>query len=1282
MAAQDVFEKTRARVSLFMKTLKERVMVMDGGMGTEIQQLNPKREDYFGEEFAHILASLSEQSSTENSKYVDLERNNDILSITRPDWIQGIHTRYLEAGSDIVETNTFSGTSISQADYKLDDATVKRLNIESARLARRACDEVMAKELAAGLEPRQRYVAGSVGPTNKTASISSNVERPEYRSITFDELVEAYTTQIRDLLREGLVDLLMIETSFDTLNCKAAIFAARQVLADPEFPVVPIFLSGTITDRSGRTLSGQTAEAFAISVQHAQPVAIGLNCALGPDDLAPHVRTVSETVDCAVVVFPNAGLPNSLGQYDLSPEDMASHIGEWARAGLVNIVGGCCGSRPAHIKKIAEIVAGVKPRPFYSPFDDEKKHRELRLSGLEALDFGIGLNFVNIGERCNVAGSRLFARLIREKKYEQAIRIAVEQVRDGAQIIDINIDDGMLDATFELRNFLNLIASEPEIGRVPIMIDSSKFDAIEAALKCCQGRCVVNSISLKEGEESFLRQARIVKAHGAAIVVMAFDEQGQAVPKERKVEICSRSFRLLVDVVGFNPHDIIFDPNIFPIGTGIVDHNNYAMEFIDAIPLIKAACPGCKISGGVSNLSFSFRSLERVRASIHSVFLYHAIKAGMDMAIVNSGQVTIYDQIEPGLLKLCEDLVLNRTPNATENLLEYAQSLTASGSSSSSSSSSTANAWRSLPVNERITHAMIQGIADYIIDDVEESRLTMDRALQVIEGPLMDGMTVVGDLFGAGKLFLPQVIKSARVMNKAVAHLVPFIEAESALQNGGETASRQKTIVLATVKGDVHDIGKKIVGVVLRCNNYRVVDLGIMTPAEKIIAGARAENADIIGLSGLITPSLDEMVNVARQMTKAGVTVPLLIGGATTSRLHTAVKIAPHYKNNSVIHVLDASRSVGVAAALLDASRCEEFKEDVFEQYEEIREEYLSSLQDRPYVNMKVASAHRFFPSSPPPPAPLIPGVQFQKVPLSRLVPKIDWNPFFSTWDIRGKYPHRGYPKIFDDPDVGEQARSLHQDAVRMLNHIVENELLEARAVFGIFPANAQGEDIEVYSDETRSEVIGTFHGLRQQAQKNDDSEPYMSLTDFMAPRSSGVADYIGAFVVSAGFGVDELVAQYEKDFDDYSIIMVKALADRLAEALAELLHEDVRKEHWGYCPEETLEATDLLKIRYQGIRPAPGYPSQPDHTEKLTIWRLLSVADQSNILLTDSLMMAPASSVCGLYIANPAAKYFSLGKICKDQIVDYAARKGWPVETAEKWLKQSLNYEPEERDL
>ena len=1268
------------RIALLHRLIHERILLLDGGMGTEIQGFKPTPADYYGTEFADHPS--------------DLGGNNDLLSLTRPDWIREIHDRYLSAGSDIVETNTFSGTSIAQADYGL-ERLVPRLNADSARLARLACDHHTR------LDPsKPRFVAGSIGPTNRTCSISPEVERPEFRAVSFDQLVAAYTEQIVALVSTGLVDLLLVETCFDTLNCKAAIFAATAVFSDPAFPALPLMISGTIPDKSGRTLSGQTAESFVISVSHALPFAIGLNCALGPGDLRPHLQSVHAASDFPLVTYPNAGLPNELGLYDMSPDDMAAHIRDWAQQGLLNVVGGCCGSRPAHIRAFAEAIRGCAPRQFRSNPGQLPK-REMRLCGLEPLDWQHGsLNFVNIGERCNIAGSRLFARLIREKKYEQAVRIAAAQVADGAQVIDINMDDGMLDAAAEMRNFVNLIAAEPEIGKVPLMIDSSKFHAIEEGLKCAQGRCIVNSISLKEGEAQFLQQARVIRAHGAAVVVMAFDEEGQAVTKEHKLRVCLRSYTLLVEQAGFNPCDIIFDANILTVGTGMQEHNNYGVEFLEAIPLIKHSCPGAKISGGVSNLSFAFRGMEQIRSAMHSAFLYHAIRLGMDMGIVNAGQIDIYSEIDPDLLVLVEDVILNRRADATDRLLDYAERskndaiLNTSGSSSSTASPShgggaPANQWRSLPVVERLSYALVKGLADFVVEDTEEARLLFPRALQVIEGPLMSGMNVVGDLFGSGKLFLPQVIKSARVMKKAVAHLIPYMEAEKeADQKDGTTAeqleaSRQKTVVLATVKGDVHDIGKNIVAVVLRCNNYRVVDLGVMVPYEKILQAVVDEQADVLGLSGLITPSLDEMVNVGRQLTRRQMKLPLLIGGATTSRLHTAVKIAPNYKNGPAIHVLDASRSVCVVSSLLDPAQTTDFVADIAEQYDEIREDYLASLQDRTYVSLKHAQDHRFHPPTPPPPAPAELGIKtFLKYPLDKLAAKIDWNPFFAAWEIRGKYPHRGYPKVFNDPDVGEEARSLFNDAQAMLSMIIANEKLEARGVVGLFPANSIGDDIELYANEDREDVVGVLHGLRQQAEKDDPSDPYMCLSDFISQRSSGVADYIGMFAVSAGFGVEELVAAYEADHDDYRAIMVKALADRLAEAFAEVLHEEVRKEHWGYAAAERLEVADLLKLKYDGIRPAPGYPSQPDHTEKQTMWRLMQPVESVGIELTDSLMMFPGASVCGLYLANPSARYFSLGKICRDQINSYAERKGWIPSTAEKWLRQTLAYEPEEEEL
>ncbi|XP_045593319.1 methionine synthase isoform X1 [Procambarus clarkii] len=1247
-----------ARAREIHQALQDRILVIDGAMGTMIQRHKLSEIDYRGEEFKEHESNLM--------------GNNDLLSLTKPQIILGIHKAYLEAGADIIETNTFSGTRIAQADYHLEHICY-RLNLESARLARRAADEVTVET------GKQRYVAGAMGPTNRTLSISPSVERPDYRNITFDGLVAAYTEQAKGLL-DGGVDILLVETIFDTANAKAALFAI-QSLFETEYDPVPIFISGTIVDKSGRTLSGQTGEAFIISVSHAQPMCIGLNCALGAREMRPFIENVSQNTTSFVICYPNAGLPNTFGDYDETPDTTASLIKDFARDGLVNVVGGCCGTTPDHIRAIAEAVAMIKPRTPPSVLYEGAQV----LCGLEPMRLTDQTNFINIGERCNVAGSRKFCRLIKSGKYDEALAIAKTQVENGAQILDVNMDEGLLDSKAAMTRFLNLITTEPDICKIPLCIDSSNFDVIEAGLKVTQGKSIVNSISLKEGEDEFIFKAKLIKKHGCAVVVMAFDEVGQAVNAENKVKICQRSYKILTEIVGFNPNDIIFDPNILTIATGMEEHNNYGNYFIEATKIIKATCPGARVSGGVSNFSFSFRGKETIREAMHSVFLYHAIKAGMDMGIVNAGCLPVYDDIDPELLQLCESLLWNTDPEATDKLLAYAEK-----SSSQAKVGVVLDEWRNRDVEERLKHSLVKGIDKFVEEDTEEARSNTDkypRALNVIEGPLMSGMSIVGELFGAGKMFLPQVIKSARVMKKAVAYLIPFMEAERAAKMGElgeEMLDKDRyngTIVLATVKGDVHDIGKNIVGVVLGCNNYRVIDLGVMCPCDKILQCAIAEKADIIGLSGLITPSLDEMIFVAREMERLGLQVPLLIGGATTSRTHTAVKIAPKY-NNPVVHVLDASKSVVVCSSLLDESVYDDFVDDLSEDYDMIREEHYESLREKRFLSLGDARKRKFKIDWKTVPKPAIPKFLGTKVykdyDLTTLVPYIDWKPFFDVWQLRGKYPNRGYPKIFKDATVGDEAKRVFDDAQKLLSKIISEGSLKATGIVGFYAANSVEDDIEVYSDASRSQVVAKLFGLRQQAEK-ESQDQFCCISDFISPSDSGVEDYIGMFAVTAGFGVDELCTSFQNDLDDYSIILVKAIADRLAEAFAEELHERVRKDLWGFACDEYLETNDLHRLKYQGIRPAPGYPSQPDHQEKLTIWKIMKVEEQTGIGLTDTLAMTPAASVSGLYFANPKSHYFSTGKLQKDQIMDYAQRRGVDITQVEKWLGTYLSYDPSE---
>lgn len=1232
------------------ETLEKRIMIFDGGMGTMIQMLKLEEDDFHGTEFKTHPKSL--------------KGNNDLLSITKPDAILAIHKAYLEAGADFVETNTFSGTSVAQSDYGLSHLAY-RLNFESAKLARRAADEVTSES---GIK---RYVAGALGPTNRTLSISPSVERPDYRNITFDELAEAYAEQTRGLL-DGGSDILIVETIFDTANSKAAIYAIQQTFEEG-YPEVPVFISGTIVDKSGRTLSGQTAEAFIISVSHANPMCLGLNCALGATEMRPYIECIGSNTKAFVICYPNAGLPNTFGDYDETPEITGKMLKSFAEDGLVNIVGGCCGTTPAHIKAIADAVRTCSPRK--PPIHLYEEY--MLLSGLEPLRIGPFTNFANIGERCNVAGSRVFCKLIKDDKYEEALDVAKAQVENGAIILDINMDEGMLDGKMAMTKFVNLISSEPDVAKLPLCLDSSNFDNLEAGLKCCQGKCIVNSISLKEGEEDFINKAKKIKRFGAAVVVMAFDETGQAADVQRKVEICTRSYNILVNKVGFSPKDVIFDPNILTIATGMEEHNEYGMAFIEATKLIKSTLPGCRVSGGVSNFSFSFRGKERVREAMHSVFLYHAIKAGMDMGIVNAGNLPVYSNIEPKLLQLCEDLLWNKDPEGTEKLLVYAQEMGNAGKTAV-----VEDEWRERNVEERLEHALVRGIDKYVVEDTEEARSNMTlypRPLHIIEGPLMKGMSIVGDLFGSGKMFLPQVIKSARVMKKAVGYLIPFMEKEreeNSQLSGIEDLNSAfvGTIVIATVKGDVHDIGKNIVGVVLGCNNYRVIDLGVMTPCVKILETAKTEKADFIGLSGLITPSLDEMIHVAKEMERTKMTLPLLIGGATTSKTHTAVKIAPRY-NGPTIHVLDASKSVVVCGSLLDQRKKVDYLDEISEEYQEVREDHYDSLKDRVYLSIENARELKLkinWTLEPPAVAPSFLGRKIlDDYDINRLIPYIDWKPFFDVWQLRGKYPNRGYPNIFKDAAVGEEAKKLFNDAQMMLKNIVSDHSLNCKGVLGFWRAHSVTDDIELYEDTT---VIGTLHGLRQQAEKDSQSnEPYYCLSDFIAPKQSGLTDHIGIFAISC-FGVDELCKKFES-YDDYNKIMVKALADRLAEAFAEELHERVRTEFWGYSVDEQLTANDLHKIKYKGIRPAPGYPSQPDHLEKKTMWKLLE-PEKIGIELSESLVMMPAASVSGLYFAHPKSTYFATGKIAKDQVEDYARRKNEEFTTIETWLQPVLSYD------
>ncbi|MCB9081307.1 MAG: methionine synthase [Lewinellaceae bacterium] len=1217
--------------------LQRRILVIDGAMGTMIQRYRLTEADYRGVRFADF--------------HRDLKGNNDLLSLTQPQIIGEIHRAYLEAGADIIETNTFNANAISQADYDM-AALAYEINFESARIARMEADAYTART-----PDRPRFVAGALGPTNKTASLSPDVNNPGYRAVSFEDLRIIYREQAEGLL-DGGADILLVETIFDTLNAKAALFAIDELLQERGLQI-PIMVSGTITDASGRTLSGQTAEAFWISVCHIPLLSVGFNCALGAKEMRPHLEVLSEMADCFVSAYPNAGLPNEFGQYDQGAGEMREYIREFASSGLVNLIGGCCGTTPDHIRAMAEAVRGLPPRkvPQASPY--------AMLSGLEPLIIRPETNFVNIGERTNVTGSRQFARLIREGQYAEALVVAQQQVEGGAQIIDVNMDEGLLDSEEAMQTFLHLVMAEPEIARLPIMIDSSKFSVIEAGLRCVQGKCIVNSISMKEGEAEFIRQAHLVRRYGAAAVVMAFDEAGQADTTERKVEICQRAYRILTEQVGFRPQDIIFDPNIFAVATGIEEHNNYAVNFIEATRQIKALCPGAKISGGVSNISFSYRGNNTVREAMHAAFLYHAIQAGMDMGIVNAGMIEVYENIPAELLTRVEDVLFNRREDATERLTEIAEQLKGEGGRAIQRDLS----WRETPVKQRLEHALVKGITDFIEEDVEEARLQYPSPLAVIEGPLMDGMNHVGDLFGAGKMFLPQVVKSARVMKKAVAYLTPFIEAGKA---DGASSAKGK-ILLATVKGDVHDIGKNIVGVVLACNNYEIIDLGVMVPTDKILQEARAHQVDIIGLSGLITPSLDEMVHVAKEMQRQGFTMPLLIGGATTSKTHTAVKIEPQY-GNPVVHVLDASRAVGVASALLseDTEARKQYLQEVTDEYERLRVQRAGRTTGKRFLSLADARKNKWQGNwaEYTPPKPTFLGTRaFTDYSLAELAAYIDWTPFFSSWQLSGKYP-----AILEDPVVGAEARKLLADAQEMLGRIIQEGWLQARAVIGFFPANSHQDDsIRVFTDDSRKQALAELHHLRQQVQKAA-GKPNRSLADFIAPEGTA-ADYIGAFAVTAGIGIEPWVAKFEAAHDDYQAIMLKALADRLAEALAERMHERVRREFWGYAPDEALPNEALIAESYQGIRPAPGYPACPEHTEKQTLWQLLAVENQIGITLTESYAMYPAASVSGWYFSHPESTYFGLGQITRDQVEDYAARKKMAIDDAERWLAPVLNY-------
>ncbi|MCA0423921.1 MAG: methionine synthase [Proteobacteria bacterium] len=1216
----------------------ERILVLDGAMGTEIQKLKLDEDAFRGERFKGFNHPL--------------KGNNDILILTQPDAVRAIHLEYFLSGADIVETNTFSGTTIAQADYHL-ESIVYELNVQGARLAREAA------ALAEKKDGKRRFVAGAVGPTNRTASISPDVNNPGFRAVTFDDLRVAYGEQIRGLI-EGGAELILIETIFDTLNAKAAVFAAEEAFEATGIRL-PVMISGTITDLSGRTLSGQTPTAFWYSLRHAMPATFGLNCALGAREMRGHISELSKVADTLVCAYPNAGLPNEFGLYDESPEAMAAQVAEFARSGLVNVVGGCCGSTPAHIHAISEAVKGIPPRLV------PKVEPQLRLSGLEPFTLTPDIPFVNVGERTNVTGSAKFRKLIKDGRFPEALDVARDQVANGAQVIDVNMDEGLLDSKAAMVTFLNLIAAEPDIARVPVMIDSSKWEVIEAGLKCVQGKPIVNSISMKEGVEAFVHHAKLCRAYGAAIVVMAFDEKGQADSYERKVEICTNAYNILTGI-GFPPEDIIFDPNIFAVATGIEEHNGYGVAFIEATKTIRETLPHAHISGGVSNLSFSFRGNEPVREAMHAVFLYHCIKAGMDMGIVNAGQLAVYDALPEELRDLCEDVVLNRREDATERLLEAAPRYKGDGKAEVKVADLE---WRKGTVEARITHALVNGITEFIEADTEEARGAAARPLHVIEGPLMAGMNVVGDLFGAGKMFLPQVVKSARVMKQAVAYLQPYMEEEKRRTGADQRASAGK-VLMATVKGDVHDIGKNIVGVVLQCNNYEVIDLGVMVPAQKILEVARKENVDVIGLSGLITPSLDEMVHMASEMEREGFDLPLMIGGATTSRVHTAVKIAPAYDRGQAVYVVDASRAVGVVSSLLSPEQSEGYKAGLRAEYAKVASAHARAEAEKQRLPLEKARANGFKADwdGYTPPKPTFTGTRvFKTYDLEELVPYIDWTPFFQTWELKGRYP-----AILEDEKQGPAARQLWADAQAMLKRIIDERWFQARAVIGFWPANRVGDDIALYTGESRSETLATFYTLRQQLSRQM-GRPNVALADFVAPRESGKADYIGGFVVSAGFGEERISERLKGKNDDYSSILAKALADRLAEAFAERMHERVRKEFWAYAPDEAITPEGLIAEGYRGIRPAPGYPAQPDHTEKATLFDLLGAERRIGVKLTESYAMWPGASVSGLYFAHPDSYYFGVAKVERDQVEDYAARKGMRTVDVERWLGPVLNY-------
>ena len=1231
--------ETRERVTLrrsqLEKALGERIVMMDGAMGTMIQRHKLEEKDFRGERYAQHPS--------------DLKGNNDLLSITRPDIIGGIHRAYLEAGAGIIETNTFNATSISQADYGL-ESSVRDINLAAARLARQVTDDYLKANPG-----KVAWVAGAVGPTNRTASMSPDVNRPEYRAVTFTQLAQAYGEQVRALI-EGGVDVLLPETTFDTLNLKAALWAMEEVFDELGYRL-PVMISVTITDASGRTLSGQTTEAFWHSIRHARPFSVGINCALGPKEMRPYMATLSRIADCFVSCYPNAGLPNAFGGYDETPEQMAEVLGEFAQAGFLNMVGGCCGSTPEHIAAIGEAVAKAKPR-VVAP-----RSHDTVLAGLEPYTIGTGGSFTAIGERTNVTGSPKFSALIKEERFEEAVAVARQQVEAGANLIDLNFDEALLDGEASMTRFLNLIGSEPEISRVPFIIDSSKWSVLEAGLQCVQGKVVVNSISLKEGEKVFLEQAKKVRRYGAAVIVMAFDEEGQAAEAKRKVAICRRAYQLLTEKAGLAPEDIIFDVNILTVATGIEEHNNYAVEFIEAVREIKKTLPGCKTSGGLSNISFSFRGNNPVREAMHSCFLYHAIQAGLDMAIVNAGQLAVYEEIPADLKERVEDVLLNRRPDATERMLEFAETVKSGGKAVVKD-----EVWRSGSVDERLLHALLKGITDHIDVDTEEARQKYGRPLLVIEGPLMGGMRHVGDLFGAGKMFLPQVVKSARVMKKAVAYLTPFMEKEK--EAAGDKSKGAGKILMATVKGDVHDIGKNIVGVVLACNGYEVIDLGVMVPCEKILAEAKAHGVDVIGLSGLITPSLDEMVTVAQEMKREKFQIPLLIGGATTSAAHTAVKIAPAY-HGSVVHVIDASRVVGVAQKLLSPENRETYLTQVRADQEKARKDYETRRAAQKLLSIAEARKRGTkLDWTRDPEKPEFLGVKvFEDYPLGELAEYIDWSPFFHAWELRGRFP-----KILEDPVVGVESKKLYADAQILLQKIVRDRKIRARGVIAFFPANSEGDDILLYEDDSRKKVRAKVHGLRQQMARSD-GEPNRCLSDFVAPVSSGKKDYLGAFAVTAGHGVEDWAKDLEKGNDDYQAILLKALADRCAEAFAERMHEMARQA-WGFGKREGLSKEDLIDEKYRGIRPAAGYPACPDHTEKRGLMALLGAEQSVGIQLTENCAMTPASSVSGLYFGHPEARYFAVGPLGKDQVEDYAARKGMAVSEVERWLRPNLAYD------